>query len=301
MIDAFKRKIENPSSPRGYAGYSQKLKIKNAFTLIELLVAVPAIAGKATVSGVASRRRRTARAVRFTLIELLVVIAIIAILAALLLPALQSAKESARTISCVNNLKQIGYAHLNYGSDYQEFIAPVWVDGSIAPGYPTYWAANWCSTVYLGQYFNNLAGSASTGSPGWAGWVKPELNCPTAYNFYAGTSNPNLIRYGMRTDIGWVGNNVNNWNIKMVKITKVAKPSQEPLIFDAFCERFGNPEFYGKKDNIQTWLSSYMGLARRHGSGKNATNILFIDGHVLNTPAVQSSKDSGEIYWKAYN
>ncbi|MCC9606195.1 DUF1559 domain-containing protein [Blastopirellula sp. JC732] len=99
---------------------------------------------------------RTNRYAGFTLVELLVVIAIIGVLIALLLPAVQQAREAARRMQCTNNLKQIGLALHNYHDTFGKFPCYEYLDLNNWAGYE--YKSGWVSNILPYLEEGNLQG-----------------------------------------------------------------------------------------------------------------------------------------------
>jgi prepilin-type N-terminal cleavage/methylation domain-containing protein/prepilin-type processing-associated H-X9-DG protein len=113
----------------------------------------------------------------FTLIELLVVIAIIAILASMLLPALAKAKEKAKAIKCVNNIRQISLAMMMYASDNRDQIVLLGMSGAAPAGawFPSAINTFWPDLLRPYMQTTNVIACPSVDSGLGIGFNHPEI------------------------------------------------------------------------------------------------------------------------------
>lgn len=141
----------------------------------------------------AANRTLRRRPSGFTLIELLVVVAIIGVLIALLLPAVQQARESARRAQCANKLKQIGLALANYQSTHGSFPVGRFLPDCVLAG------------VVQNSYTSYASGCSTSGNGNWTGirsvhnFLLPYMDASASYELmnFDTTHTPRLLTSGV--------------------------------------------------------------------------------------------------------
>ena len=203
---------------------------------------------------------RNRRSKPFTLIELLVVIAIIAILAAMLMPALERAREAARTIACINQVKQTGLGFQFYAQDHHGVI----VHDSQPYTYGDVW------NTRLDPYLNNEFRSGVRLNL----WRCPDDDRELVWKW---GSNYYDVSYGLNF------HTFNNFQYG-VPFAKVPYPSEQLLMVET-----------GHKYKAQAWKGYRNWMSFRHSE---KCNSLYVDGHAETDPESDVTQTYPDEYFE---
>jgi prepilin-type N-terminal cleavage/methylation domain-containing protein/prepilin-type processing-associated H-X9-DG protein len=218
------------------------------------------------------RYRRGASPAAFTLVELLVVIGIIAVLIALLLPALNRAREAAKGAQCLSNMRQVGIALQAYLIESKQVIPPhkPHPDGAYFQGVPDYGNP----AVYA--VYPNVLGLLLP----YMGNQTRAMVCPSAIDYYGGAAfNPTVY-----SDTNYMANDA----VAGQKVTRVPKSAEVILLQEDkfhFNTSFTRPLFNGLLPDgaphylyWQVYFPGPVGHEYAYGHNRGG-NYLFIDTH----------------------